>query len=60
MRILKLIAAEIILFASNLIHAQISVSLNISSSPSWGPVRYPNADYNYLPDVEAYYDIRAT
>ncbi|KIA82427.1 hypothetical protein [Flavobacterium sp. AED] len=60
MRTLKLIAAGIILFASNSIHAQISVSLNIGSPPSWGPVGYEEADYYYLPDVEAYYDIRAT
>ncbi|MFV8466721.1 hypothetical protein [Flavobacterium sp. LB1P62] len=60
MRTLKLIAIGIILFASSTIHAQVSVSLNIGSPPSWGPVGYAEADYYYLPDVEAYYDIRAT
>ncbi|MFV5695299.1 hypothetical protein ACM55G_07670 [Flavobacterium sp. LB3P122] len=60
MRTLKLIAVGIILFASSTIHAQVSVSLNIGSPPSWGPVGYAEADYYYLPDVEAYYDIRAT
>lgn len=60
MRTLKLIAAVIILFASTSLHAQISVSLNIGSPPSWGPAGYAEADYYYLPDVEAYYDIRAT
>ena len=60
MRTLKLIAVGIILFASSSIHAQVSVSLNIGSPPSWGPVGYAEAEYYYLPDVEAYYDIRAT
>jgi hypothetical protein len=60
MRTLKLIAVGIILFASSSIHAQVSVSLNIGSPPSWGPVGYSEAEYYYLPDVEAYYDIRAT
>nr|WP_314897025.1 hypothetical protein [uncultured Flavobacterium sp.] len=60
MKTLKLIAVGIILFASSAIHAQVSVSLNIGSAPSWGPVGYAEAEYYYLPDVEAYYDVRAT
>ena len=60
MRTLKLIALGIILFASSTIHAQISVSLNIGTAPNWGPVGYAEAEYYYLPDVEAYYDVRAT
>ncbi len=60
MRTLKLIAVGIILFASSIIHAQISVSLNIGTAPNWGPVGYADAEYYYLPDVEAYYDVRAT
>ncbi|MFV8333498.1 hypothetical protein ACNQGB_07050 [Flavobacterium sp. XS1P32] len=60
MRTLKLIAIGIILFASSTIHAQISVNLNIGTAPNWGPVGYAEAEYYYLPDVEAYYDVRAT
>jgi hypothetical protein len=60
MRTLKLIAIGIILFASKYIHAQISVNLNIGTAPNWGPVGYAEAEYYYLPDVEAYYDVRAT
>ncbi len=60
MKTLKLIALGIILFASSAIHAQVSVNVNIGSPPAWGPVGYSNVDYYYLPDVEAYYDIRAT
>ncbi|MFE3849228.1 hypothetical protein ACFX5D_14770 [Flavobacterium sp. LB3P45] len=60
MKTLKLLALGIILFVSSSIHAQISVSLNIGTAPAWGPVGYSDVDYYYLPDVEAYYDIRAT
>lgn len=61
MKTLKLIAVGIILFASSSTHAQISVSLNIGSRPSYAPAPvYAEAEYYYLPDVEAYYDIRAT
>lgn len=60
MRTLKLIAVGIVLFASSTLQAQVSVNVNIGTAPSWGPVGYSNVDYYYLPDVEAYYDIRAT
>ncbi|OAB29407.1 hypothetical protein SAMN05444395_10616 [Flavobacterium fryxellicola] len=60
MKALKLIAIGIILFASSTIHAQVSVNVNIGRAPSWGPVGYAEAEYYYLPDVEAYYDVRAT
>lgn len=60
MKTLKLIAAGIILLVTSSIHAQVSVNVNIGSAPAWGPSGYSNVDYYYLPDVEAYYDIRAT
>src|SRR3970282_2790796 len=60
MKTLKLIALGVILFASTTIHAQVSVNLNLGSPPAWGPAGYSNVDYYYLPDVQAYYDIRAT
>ena len=60
MKTLKLIAAGIVLLASSAIHAQVSVNVNIGTPPAWGPVGYSNVDYDYLPDVEAYYDVRAT
>ncbi|MBG6110040.1 hypothetical protein H4V97_000293 [Flavobacterium sp. CG_23.5] len=60
MKTLKLLALGIILFASSTIHAQVSVNVNIGTPPAWGPSGYSNVDYYYLPDVEAYYDIRAT
>ena len=39
------------------LNAQVSVNVNIGSPPLWGPVGYPEVQYYYLPDVEAYYDI---
>ncbi|MFV8361422.1 hypothetical protein [Flavobacterium sp. LS1P3] len=60
MRTLKLIVLGIILFASSTTQAQISVNVNIGRAPSWGPAGYAEAEYYYLPDVEAYYDVRAT
>jgi len=60
MKKLKLIALGIFLFVSSLIQAQVSVNVNIGTPPAWGPVGYSNVQYYYLPDVQAYYDIRAT
>ena len=60
MRTLKLIALGIILFASSTTHAQVSVNLNIGTAPSWGPVGHVETEYYYLPDIEVYYDIRAS
>jgi len=60
MKKLKLIAVGIVLLVSSSIHAQVSVNVNIGTAPSWGPAGYSNVDYYYLPDIEAYYDIRAS
>lgn len=61
MKRLKLIAlVGILFFASSTIEAQVSVNVNLGKVPSWGPVGYSNVEYYYLPDVEAYYDIRAS
>jgi hypothetical protein len=60
MKTLKLIAVGIIFLVSSSIQAQVSVSLNIGTAPSWGPSGYSQAEYYYLPDVQAYFDIRAS
>ena len=41
--------------------AQVSVSagVNIGVQPEWGPVGYTNAQYYYIPDIGAYYDVPA-
>jgi len=35
----------------------ISLGLNIASQPDWGPVGYDHANYYYMPDIDAYYDV---
>ena len=40
-------------------NAQISLNINIGSQPEWGPVGYDRADYYYMPDIDAYYDVPA-
>lgn len=39
------------------LQAQVSVNINVGRPPLWGPIGYAEAQYYYLPDVEAYYDI---
>jgi hypothetical protein len=39
--------------------AQLRINVNIGSQPSWGPVGYTHADYYYMPDIDAYYDVPA-
>jgi len=60
MKTLKLLAVGIILLLSSSIQAQVSVNLNIGTAPSWGPSGYAAAEYYYLPDVQAYYDVRSS
>lgn len=60
MKTLKLITAGIFLFMSSMMHSQVSVNVNIGVPPLWGPVGYSNVEYYYLPDIEVYYDIRAS
>lgn len=61
MKTLKILTIGIMmLFASNSMNAQVSVNVNIGSQPSWGPAGYESVDYYYLPDIQTYYDIRAT
>jgi len=38
-------------------YAQLSLRVNISSQPIWGPTGYDHVDYYYLPDIEAYYSV---
>ena len=54
----KLLLLGVLLFLSGTLHSQIAVSVNIGSPPAWGPAGYTEARYYYLPDLEAYYDVR--
>lgn len=60
MKTLKLITFGLIFLLFTSIEAQISVNVQLGSQPSWGPSGYTNVNYYYLPDVQAYYDIRAS
>lgn len=61
MKTLKLITLGIVMFfASSSMHSQVSISVNLGMQPSWGPVGYSSVNYYYLPDIQAYYDIRAS
>ena len=61
MKTLKIITLGIVLFfASNSIHSQVSINVNLGLQPSWGPVGYSSVDYYYLPDIYTYYDVRNT
>jgi hypothetical protein len=46
---------------ANLANAQVSIhlGLNIGAQPEWGPVGYDHAEYYYMPDIDAYYDVPA-
>lgn len=35
--------------------AQLSISINIGSQPTWGPTGYNHVDYYYFPDIDCYY-----
>ena len=60
MKTLKLTILGIFLLVANATQAQVSINVNIGSPPEWGPVGYTKMEYYYLPDIEAYYDVRAT
>lgn len=61
MKTVKLFAIGIMMFfASNSMNAQVSINVNLGLQPSWGPVGYSAVNYYYLPDIQAYYDIRAS
>lgn len=60
MKTLKLLTMGLLFFMATQSQAQVAVNVNIGTPPAWGPVGYSNVDYYYLPDVEAYYDIRAS
>lgn len=37
--------------------AQVKIDVNIGSQPLWGPTGYDKAQYYYLPEYDAYYDV---
>ena len=60
MKALKLIIAGMMIFIAGALPAQVSVNFTMGVPPPWGPVGYTGVHYYYLPDVEAYYDVRSS
>jgi hypothetical protein len=60
MKTIRLVILALSLGITGLLHAQVSVNINLGSPPMWGPVGYADARYYYLPDVYAYYDIHSS
>jgi hypothetical protein len=58
MKVLRLVAIGLVLFFASAGQAQVSVHINIGTPPPWGPAGYSDVRYYYLPDVEAYYDVK--
>ena len=59
MKTIKIAIVGLFLLVASTTQAQVSVNVNIGTPPVWGPVGYTNMEYYYLPDIEAYYDVRA-
>jgi hypothetical protein len=60
----KLIFTAVIIFGClsfKTAGAQVTVSagVNIGDQPEWGPTGYTHAQYYYMPDIDAYYDVPA-
>lgn len=60
MKTIKIAIAGLFLLVANATQAQVSVNVNIGTPPAWGPAGYAEMEYYYLPDIEAYYDVRAS
>ena len=60
MKTVKIAIAGLFLLVANATQAQVSVNVNIGTPPAWGPSGYAETEYYYLPDIESYYDVRAS
>jgi hypothetical protein len=58
MQKLKIMFAATCLFFLGSMHAQVQVTTTTSTLPDWGVAGADDARYYYLPDMEAFYDIR--
>ena len=56
----KMMAIGVFMLVSISAKAQVSVNVQIGTPPPWGPIKYTNERYYYLPDVESYYDVNSS
>lgn len=60
MKAFKLFAFGLFLLLAGSAQGQVSINVHLGTPPQWGPEGYSEARYYYLPDVESYYDVRAS
>jgi hypothetical protein len=60
MKTIKIAIVGLFLIFANATQAQVAINVNIGTPPAWGPAGYSEMEYYYLPDIEAYYDVRAS
>ncbi len=48
-----------IMYTSADAQVRVSINANFTRQPSWGPAGYDYAQFYYLPDINAYYDVQA-
>jgi len=60
MKAFKFVVIGLFYIYSSTAQSQFSMSVSIDSPPMWGPAGYSAVRYYYLPDVEAYYDVRTS
>ncbi|WP_316632558.1 hypothetical protein [uncultured Flavobacterium sp.] len=60
MKTIKIAIVGLFLLVASATQAQVSINVNIGTPPAWGPAGYAEMEYYYLPDIEAYYDVRAS
>ncbi|WP_163406959.1 hypothetical protein [Flavobacterium ajazii] len=60
MKTIKIAIVGLFLIIANTAQSQVSINVNIGTPPVWGPVGYTEMEYYYLPDIQCYYDVRAS
>jgi hypothetical protein len=57
MRYLLLLISAVLLSSTAGAQVRINLGFNVERQPVWGPTGYDHAEYYYLPDIEAYYNV---
>ena len=54
----QILVIAMLLFAGfGTVNAQVGVHVNIGVQPVWGPTGYDYAQFYYIPDIDAYYNV---